>query len=62
MENINLSVKLDDQEALDLAQFLKRVGFSEFKTNAVDENEAYRMRDVCEKVRKALSEIGFSPR
>jgi hypothetical protein len=34
MTNINLSVELTEQEAWDYAQFLKRVGFSEFRTNA----------------------------
>jgi hypothetical protein len=50
---VNLAVTLTDGEAYDLAQFLKRVGFSEFRSNAVDEDEAYRMRDAAGKVARA---------
>ncbi len=61
-KSINLSVSLTDSEAWNLAQFLKRVGFSEFKSNATDEAEAYAMRDAAAKVAKALAEEGYAPR
>jgi hypothetical protein len=57
-----LQVELTEQEAEDYAQFLKRVGFSDYRQNAQDEDEAYRMLYVGEKIRKELSEQGFSPR
>jgi hypothetical protein len=50
---VNPVVTLTDGEAYDLPQFLKRVGFSEFRSNAVDEDEAYRMRDAAGKVARA---------
>ena len=59
---IRVEFELAAQEAWDLAQFLKRVGFREFRINAADENEAYRMRDAAERVRRALAQIGFAPR
>lgn len=59
---VTLAVSLTDAEAWDLAQFFKRVGFSEFKANATDEDEAYRMRDAAAKVAKALAEEGYAPR
>jgi hypothetical protein len=59
---VNLAVALTDTEAYDLAQFLKRVGFSEFRSNAVDEAEAYRMRDAAAKVARALADVGYAPR
>lgn len=38
-DEICLMVALSDQEASDLAQFLKRVGYAEFRRNAVDDDE-----------------------
>lgn len=58
----SLTVNLTDQEAWDLALFLKRIGFSEFQNHAADEDEAYRMLGVAEKVRSSLAEIGYQPR
>lgn len=55
-------VQFFDQEAWDLAQFLKRVGYSDFRGNAVDDEEAYRMLAAAEKVRKNLVAIGYAPR
>jgi hypothetical protein len=59
---ICLSVSLSEQEAWDLALFLKRTGFADFRSQAVDDEEAYRMQAVGEKVRKSLLDIGYSPR
>lgn len=53
---------LSDAEAWNLAQFLKRVGFSDFRTNAQDDDEAYAMRDAADRVRRALAEAGYAPR
>jgi cytochrome c len=62
MKEIQIPLALTEQEALDLAQFVKRVGWQEMRQNAVDEDETYRIRDAIDKVRKALAEVGFSPR
>jgi hypothetical protein len=59
---VRVEFELTALEAWDLAQFLKRVGFREFRVNAADEDEAYRMRDAAEHVRKALAAQGFAPR
>jgi hypothetical protein len=59
---ITLSARLTDAEAWNLAQFLKRVGFSEFRSNARDEQEAYAMRDAADIIRKALADAGYAPR
>ena len=56
-----ITVKFSDQEAWDLAQFLKRAGFSDFRSNTVDDDEAHRMIAAAEKVRKALADVGYSP-
>lgn len=62
MKTLSMNVELTEQEAEDYAQFLKRVSFQEYRTNAVDDLEAYRMLEVGEKIRKILAENGFSPR
>lgn len=59
---LRLTVELTDAEAWHLAQFLKRAGFSDFRTNAQDDDEAYAMRDAADRVRVALAEAGYAPR
>ena len=59
---ISLAVDLTDDSAWHLAQFLKRVGFAEFRSNAQDDDEAYAMRDAAAQVRKALVDAGYAPR
>ena len=59
---VTLAVELTDAQAWNLAQFLKRVGFSDFRTNAQDDAEAYAMRDATDRVRVALAEAGYAPR
>ena len=59
---ICLMVSLSEQEAWDFAQFLKRTGFADFRSNAIDDEEAYRMMVVAEKLKSNLAAIGYSPR
>jgi hypothetical protein len=59
---ICLSVTLYEQDAWDLAQFLKRTEFADFRSNAVVDEEAYRMMVVAEKLKSNLAAIGYSPR
>jgi hypothetical protein len=59
---IIVTIEFTDQEAWDLAQFLKRIGYSEFRSNAVDDDEAYRMQKVTSKLRLAINELGYNPR
>ncbi len=59
---ICLRVPLSEQEAWDLAQFLKRTGFADFRSHAVDDEEAYRMQAAAQKVRGNLVTIGYEPR
>jgi dissimilatory sulfite reductase (desulfoviridin) alpha/beta subunit len=59
---VTFTVQINEELAQALAQFVKRVGFSEFRQNAVDDVEAYTMRDAVDQVRKALEEVGYAPR
>jgi hypothetical protein len=57
-----IEVELPDDLAMALAQFLKRVGYSDYLSLAIDKQEAYETVDAGEKVRKALADKGFAPR
>lgn len=59
---MNINVELPDDLAWALAQFLKRVGYNDYRALAVDEQEAYEMVDAGEKVRAALADKGIAPR
>lgn len=57
-----LSVELTDEQAEALAQFVKRVGWSEMRQLAVDDNEANVIRFAVDRVQQALAVEGFAPR
>ncbi|CUI07896.1 hypothetical protein BN2497_10577 [Janthinobacterium sp. CG23_2] len=57
-----IEVELPDDLAMALAQFLKRVGYSDYLSLAIDKQEAYEMVDAGETMRKALADKGFAPR
>lgn len=59
---VTLNVTLTEAEALALAQFMKRAGWSDWRRNAADDVEAEQIRGACERVRSGLHEVGFSPR
>lgn len=59
---ICLRVPLSGQEAWDLAQFLKRTGYADFRSQAADDQEDYRMQAVAEKLKINLAVIGYEPR
>ena len=56
------SVELSEKQAIALAQFVKRVGFAEMRSNAIDDFEVYEMRDAIDRLRIGLANAGFSPR
>ena len=62
MSTMNFSLELTDDQAYALSQFVKRCGWSEWRQNAVDDAEAYLMRDAFDRLAKALSDGGYSPR
>lgn len=59
---VTVTVELTDSQALALAQFVKRVGWQEFRACAVDDDEAYAIRSAVDQVQRALAEQGYSPR
>lgn len=62
MREVFVTVKLDVECAQALAQFVKRVGWQAIRDCAVDDDEAYAMRDGLALVREGLQEHGYAPR
>lgn len=62
MKTVTITVELSSSEAWEYAQFLKRIGFSEYRSLATTEAEAYLMRDAGSKIQNALAEAGYAPR
>ncbi|WP_301101442.1 hypothetical protein [Propionivibrio sp.] len=62
MENVSLHIELSDENAWALAQFLKRLGFSDCRSLAVSDEEAWQMIRATEAVRAALAQQGYAPR
>ena len=61
-DQVEVSMALEPAQALALAQFVKRVGWSEIRGNAVDDDEADLMMDAMRILAKALQEAGYAPR
>lgn len=57
---VTVTTELTQSQAL--AQFVKRLTWSEIQACAVDEDETYEMRDAVNLLQKSLAEAGFSPR
>lgn len=61
-KTITFTTELSKQEAMALAQFVKRFCFDDVRLRAVSDHEAYQMVYALGKVRKALAEEGYAPR
>lgn len=59
---VNLILVLPDNEAMALAQFLKRAGYSDYRALSASEDEAYETQAACETIRRALADAGYNPR
>lgn len=59
---VTVSMTMMEDQAQALAQFVKRVGWSEFRINAVDDTEAATIRSAVDVLQKALADAGYAPR
>jgi len=59
---VTITVTLSETQAEAFAQFLKRVGLSDFAALAVNQVEAYRMLSAGEVIRQELAHAGYAPR
>lgn len=62
MQDTTFELTLSEAQAEAFAQFLKRVGLSDYRVLAASEAEAYDMLHAGEHIRKALAEAGYAPR
>ncbi len=62
MTTVTVELDLSDTQALALAQFVKRVTWSDFRACAVDDAEAYLIGDAIAQVAKGLADKGYEPR
>jgi hypothetical protein len=60
--HVEITVTLTDVEAWQFAQFLKRACFSDYRSHATSEAEAYQMINAGERIRRALANQGYAPR
>ena len=60
--HMEIKIEIQEDEAMALAQVLKRIGFSEIRKLSTSEEETYEAQNALESVRKALAETGFNPR
>jgi hypothetical protein len=59
---MNFQVELSDEQAWALAEFLKRVGYSDWRSLAVSDEEAWQMRQAADQLRKELTLQEYAPR
>lgn len=59
---VAITVKMTEDEAWVVAQFLKRTGFSDYRAKAVDDDEAYLMRDAADEIMDDLADAGIVTR
>ena len=63
MEGIEtLSLQLDENETMALAQLVKRLSWSDLRGCAVSDEEAWVMKIAVDKLQQALREEGYAPR
>ena len=53
---------LTKTETWALAQFVGRVGWSEFSTHAADNDEAFLIKQAFDKLQDVLARSGYAPR
>lgn len=62
MPTVTVTTELTDSQAMALAQFVKRLTWSEIRACAVDDDETWVMKDAIQALQKSLTDAGFSPR
>lgn len=62
MDHITVHIDLPQDLAWALAQLLKRIGYSDCRSLAEDDEQAYQMIQATEQVRRALAQAGMAPR
>lgn len=61
-KTVVVKVELDQDGALALAQFVKRVSWTDFRNNAASDDEAQAICAAVCVLQEALAEAGYAPR
>lgn len=61
-DHLTLTLEASEDDLWALSQFIKRVGWQEFRANAVDDAEAYQIRAGVDALQRALARAGYAPR
>lgn len=59
---ITLSAEMNEFQAEALAQFVKRIGWTDMRELASSEDEAFLIREAIDSIRLDLKEKGYAPR
>lgn len=59
---LNIQMELPDYPAWAFAEFLKRVGYRDYRPLAASDQEVYDMQDAGERLRATFAEKGIAPR
>ena len=55
-------IHLTEDQAWALAEYLKRIGYSDYRAHASSDTEAWHMSDAGDVLRIALANTGVNPR
>ena len=62
MTAVTVSTELSDSQVMALAQFVKRLTWSEMRASAIDDDETRVIKDAIQALQKSLADADFSPR
>ncbi|HIF4013540.1 TPA: DUF7706 family protein [Yersinia enterocolitica] len=62
MTAVTVTTELTESQAMALAQFVKRLSWSEMRACAVDDDETWVIKDAISALQKSLRYAGYSPR
>lgn len=62
LKPVRIVIELSDAQAWAFAQLLKRATLDDYRSHAVNQDEAYEMSAAGEVIRQALAQVGYAPR
>lgn len=62
MTAVTVTTELTESQAMALAQFVKRLSWSEMRACAVDDDETWVIKDAISALQRSLRDAGYSPR
>lgn len=62
MTAVTVTTELTESQAMALAQFVKRLSWSEMGACAVDDDETWVIKDAISALQKSLADVGYNPR